>query len=247
MVVAMPTPATFAALLDQQLRHAPGAPFITWYDDATGERVELSATTYANWVAKTANLFLDEYLLEPGDTVLVDLPNHWLVPVFLGAAWQVGLAVTTDRSSGDIRLIVTGPEPDQHLGSGVPVLCCALLPFAVRFPDGPPPGTDDYGLQWPGQPDALLGAPCHDAEAIALRSAAGEHSQADLVAAAASASWQGGRLLTDLHPAQAPELTLLAALTRTGSLVLVHDPSPESWTSRSETERTSDVIRADTA
>ena len=33
---------------------------MTHYDDATGERVELSATTLENWVSKTANLLQDE-------------------------------------------------------------------------------------------------------------------------------------------------------------------------------------------
>jgi hypothetical protein len=38
----------------------PVRPLVTHYDDATGERVELSATTLENWVSKTANLLQDE-------------------------------------------------------------------------------------------------------------------------------------------------------------------------------------------
>ena len=38
----------------------PTRPLLTWYDDATGERTELSGATLANWVAKTANLLVDE-------------------------------------------------------------------------------------------------------------------------------------------------------------------------------------------
>ena len=38
----------------------PARPLVTFYDDATGERVELSVATYANWVAKTAGLAQDE-------------------------------------------------------------------------------------------------------------------------------------------------------------------------------------------
>ena len=37
----------------------PARPLLTWYDDGTGERVELSGATLGNWVAKTANLLVD--------------------------------------------------------------------------------------------------------------------------------------------------------------------------------------------
>ncbi len=47
---------TFAAVLSARLRDDPGQPLVTFYDDASGERVELSVTTYANWVAKAASL-----------------------------------------------------------------------------------------------------------------------------------------------------------------------------------------------
>ena len=44
---------TPAGLLADALRADPGRPLITFYDDATGERVELSVATFGNWVAKT--------------------------------------------------------------------------------------------------------------------------------------------------------------------------------------------------
>ena len=49
------------ALLDPLLAADPVGPRITFYDNATGERIELSAVTLANWAAKTANLLRDEY------------------------------------------------------------------------------------------------------------------------------------------------------------------------------------------
>ena len=90
---------TFADVLARQLRGDSSRPLITFYDDATGERVELSVTTYANWVAKTASLLVEEHELERGQSLCVDLPPHWLGPVFLGAAWAAGL-------------VVAGPEDD---------------------------------------------------------------------------------------------------------------------------------------
>ena len=59
---------------------------MTFYDHASGERSELSVTTYANWVAKAASLLVEEHDLERGDALCLDLPAHWLGPVFLGAA-----------------------------------------------------------------------------------------------------------------------------------------------------------------
>ena len=53
-------------LLGPALGAAAARPLITHYDDATGERMELSGTTAANWTAKAANLLRDECDVEPG-------------------------------------------------------------------------------------------------------------------------------------------------------------------------------------
>ena len=60
-------------------------PFITWYDDHRDERVELSYKTFGNWVAKTANLLVDELGAEPGTRSL--LAGH-CVAVLLAACWS---------------------------------------------------------------------------------------------------------------------------------------------------------------
>ncbi|MEI8082681.1 MAG: TIGR03089 family protein, partial [Actinomycetes bacterium] len=52
------------------------APFVTFYDVSTSERVELSGTTFENWVAKTANFLRDEFDIEPGSRVGGRLPVH---------------------------------------------------------------------------------------------------------------------------------------------------------------------------
>ncbi|MGY2061148.1 TIGR03089 family protein, partial [Nocardia gipuzkoensis] len=63
-----------AALLEPILARDPAGPRITFYDDATGARIELSAVTLANWAAKTANMIRDEFGLAPGARVAVLLP-----------------------------------------------------------------------------------------------------------------------------------------------------------------------------
>ena len=62
------------ALLDPLLAGNRMGPRITYYDDATGERIELSTVTLANWAAKTANLLRDELGAGPGSRIAVLLP-----------------------------------------------------------------------------------------------------------------------------------------------------------------------------
>ena len=89
-------PSTLADLLPGV--HSPALPLVTHYDDSTGERVELSAVTTANWVAKTANLLVDDLDAGPGTRVRVGLPTHWLRVVWLLSTWAVG-GVVTDRGA----------------------------------------------------------------------------------------------------------------------------------------------------
>jgi uncharacterized protein (TIGR03089 family) len=85
---------TPAELLARELARDGSRPFLTYYDDASGERVELSLATTANWVAKTANYLIDEHDVQPGDVLGVRLPVHWQAVVVLLAGWAVGAQVT---------------------------------------------------------------------------------------------------------------------------------------------------------
>jgi uncharacterized protein (TIGR03089 family) len=221
---------TFDGVLRAQLRHDPGRPLLTWYDHATGERVELSVTTYANWVAKVASLLVEEGDLERGMRLRVDLPTHWLGPVFLGAAWTVGLVVTTDD---DPDAVVCGPNTLESWASraddGV-VLACSLLPMGVRFATPVPSGVHDVGLEVWSQPDAFTAWDPPTAQDPALAGGYGETTQGALVQAAAAGSLltDGGRLFSVANPASPPGIaTFTEPLVRGGSLVLVRHPDPE--------------------
>ncbi|WP_246003488.1 TIGR03089 family protein [Nocardioides aurantiacus] len=243
---------TFPALLARLLREDPGRPLVTYYDDATGERTELSVVTYANWVSKNANLLLEELDLEPGDVVLLDLPGHWLVPVFLGAAWSVGVAVTTDPTVPH-RVVVCGPDalPAHTAAPGGPqVLACSLHPFATRFPTALPPGVVDHGSAWPGQSDVLVAPEPVGPDDPAWAGPDGSRSQGELLASARAQPLPGtGRLLTDHHPLEPGHLVadLLSPLLQGGSVVLVRHADPASWDRRAEQERADVVRRADRA
>jgi uncharacterized protein (TIGR03089 family) len=234
---------TFPDLLAARLRTSPGSPLLTAYDDRSGERTELSVTTYANWVSKTANLLTDELGLDEGDVVLLDLPAHWLVPVFLGAAWSAGLAVTT-RPDVEHALVVCGPGLQAAAGSGAEVVACSLLPFAVRFREPLPAGVLDFGLAWPGQSDVF--APVVPPTAQTPAWIGPDRSQAELMdLAVATGHDPGVRLLTDLHPAADQGVpAFLAPLVHGGSVVLVREPGDAAWPARHRDERATVELRA---
>ena len=126
-----------AALLDPYLTGSGAArPLITYYDDATGERVELSATTTANWAAKAANLLRDECDVEPGTPVAVLLPAHW--------------QAAAEPAGGGVALSL------DAFGKGIPGLPAGVVDFApeVRL------HGDDF-TPWdavPGSAPALAGS-----------------------------------------------------------------------------------------
>ncbi|GAW52104.1 MULTISPECIES: TIGR03089 family protein [unclassified Nocardioides] len=218
----------FADVLARQLRADSARPLITFYDDATGERVELSVTTYANWVAKAASLLVEEHDLERGQSLCVDLPIHWLGPVFLGAAWTAGLMVT-GPDDGEPDAVVCGRGSLGRWAAradDLPVLACSLLPLGVRFAEALPPGVHDVGVEIWGQPDAFTPWDPPTAEDPAYPGV----TQGELwrTAAAGSLLTDGGRLLSVANPASPPGIaTFTEPLARGGSLVLVTHAGPE--------------------
>jgi uncharacterized protein (TIGR03089 family) len=192
----------------------PGRPFITYYDLASGERTELSGTTTANWVAKTANLLVDELDAEPGIRVDIALPTHWLRPVMVLATWAVGGTI----ASSDADVFVSGP--DNVRSDARHRLASALLPFGAPF-QAPPAGFLDLGSVLPGQPDAYFPMddaggddPAVDIEGLSL-------TYADLDGASGAAE----RLLLGPGTLARDVAATLAAARGGGSMVLVRNAS----------------------
>jgi uncharacterized protein (TIGR03089 family) len=238
---------TFADLLSEQLGSAPARPLVTFYDDGTGERVELSVATYANWVAKTASLLQDELGLVHGDRLLIDLPTHWLTPVWLGAAWSLGLVVTPPGGPGPADGVVCGPSGvERYAGSaGVPVVALSLLPMATRFPTDLPGGVLDYGLVVWGQPDAFAAYDPVLADDLAWSDASGELTQAEVTALRLGAHQPVVRLLTARAPASREGLAaFLEPLRHGGGTVWVASPRPDGWDHRAAAEHATTVLRS---
>ena len=135
-----------AAVLDPLLAADPAGPRITFYDDATGERIELSAVTMANWAAKTANLLRDELGAGPGTRVAALLPAHWQTAAVLFGIWWIGAEVVLPDADteADMALCTRDrlDEADDAVAGGE-VAVLSLDPFGKPAPDLPV-GVTDY-------------------------------------------------------------------------------------------------------
>jgi uncharacterized protein (TIGR03089 family) len=229
-------------LFDARLARDPGGPLVTYYDDATGERAELSAKSLGNWIAKTYSLLTDSLGLGPGDTAQVSLPVHWLaVPVLFGC-WYAGLTVQPGLAVHASERSAVGFADAGSLGTLVPadeVFVISLRPMAQ--PDTPPAGAEDYTAAVRPMPDAWAGVrplagPADPALAGLSRTelaGVAERRAAELGLAA------GGRLLWS-QPWQQPAdwiSALLAPLAVGGSTVLVGNPDAGLLDRRATAER----------
>ncbi|HYI59986.1 MAG TPA: TIGR03089 family protein [Microlunatus sp.] len=214
-------------LISQRLRRrtstAGADPLVTYYDLSTGERTELSAVTVSNWVDKTCHLLTDEYGLDIGDVVVLDVarthPGHWVTACLELACWRLGVTVAVDQA-GDARLVVTGPlyaiAAEQASARGADLLACSLHPLGLPFAERLPSGVADYSLEVRGQPDQYAATPVPPGQ-TAWRSAEETLSQAEIDAVTGSTR---RRLLRPSTPWPTVRDGVLAALVGGGSVVV---------------------------
>lgn len=234
------------ALLAAALRRDPSGPLITFYDDGTGDRAELSATTLNTWVAKTANLLQDELSLQPGERVAVLLPAHWQTAAVLLASWAAGGVVTGDPAGAEVAFTDAGSLP--FTGDAAQAVALSLAPLGRPFPH-PPEGALDYAAVVPGQADHYVPyEPVADDAPALVDAAGGVRTGAELVAAArdraaALGLAEGARVLSTLPWTGAADVSdllldgLLAPLTAGASLVLCAHPDPAALPARAAAER----------
>ncbi|MFR9755356.1 TIGR03089 family protein [Streptomyces sp. TR06-5] len=239
---------TPADLLSSALAEDPARPLVTFYDDATGERVELSVATLANWVAKTANLLQGDLSAEPGDRLALLLPAHWQTTVWLLACSATGVTADLHGDPARADLVVSGPESlEAARACRGERVALGLRPMGVRFPQ-PPEGFLDYAVEVPGQGDRFSPFAPVDPHAPALGLPGGEElSGAQVVAratedAARRGLEKGSRLLTRRPFADWAGVSagLFAPLTAGGSVVLcrnAEDLKEAALEKRRESER----------
>ena len=248
------TDRTPADLLSSALAADPARPLVTFYDDATGERVELSVATFANWVAKTANLLQGDLAAGPGDRVALLLPAHWQTAVWLLACASVGAVADVDGDPAAADIVVSGPDTlDAARACRGERVALALRPLGGRFPQ-PPSGFADYAVEVPGQGDRFAPFAPVDPDEPALIVAGREFSGAEVVeralaeAAGLGLTGPGARILSGLPYDTWDGLNagLYGPLAVGGSVVLcrhLERASEETVAARIETERVSVVRR----
>lgn len=220
----------WAAYITAGVSRDSSKPFITWYDDGTGERVELSYATFANWVWKTANYLVDGLDVQPGDRVGVLLPTHWQTVVVWYAALAAGAVVVpmtadTLATAGGATAVFASEHALPALATArvrAEIVGLSLRPMAARL-TGPPPGVSDFSAEVPGHGDSFRPAnpPALSATAVSGRSGA------DLIAAAEAAGQRlaivaADRLLCTAEITGADEfaVTVLAVFAANAGLVL---------------------------
>ena len=228
------------ALLDPLLSANPMGPRITFYDDATGERIELSTVTLANWAAKTANLLRDELGAGPGTRVAVLLPAHWQTAAVLLGVWWIGAEVVCSGSA-DIALCTADrlAEADDVVADGNQtgeVAVLSLDPFG-KPADGLPIGVTDYATAVRVHGDQVTpehsAGPALDGRSVPEVLAAAQRSAQDIGLSdtdrvMSALVWTTPRQMVD---------NLLAVFAAGASLVQITNPDPALLDRRRVTEK----------
>lgn len=223
-----------AKLLEPILERDPAGPRITFYDDANGARIELSALTLANWAAKTANMIRDEFALSPGARVAVLLPAHWQTAAVLLGAWWAGTEVVLHADPDAELALVTADRLDEV--QDIPeVAALSLDAFGMPVRDLPL-GVTDYATSVRVHGDQFRPA----GAGLALDGS----SVGDVLAAAKAAAAELGltskdRVLSSQDWSTPTDLvnTFVAVFAAGASLVQVANPDPAAVERRIEAER----------
>jgi uncharacterized protein (TIGR03089 family) len=211
----------------------PAGPRITYYDDATGERIELSTATLANWAAKTANLLRDELGAGPSSRVAVMLPAHWQTAAVLFGIWWIGAEAVFGPGETDIVLCTTEHLNGADAGE---VVALSLDPFGKPVADLPV-GVTDYAtsvrvhgdqIVAERRPGVALNGRSVDEVLAAAETAAAAEQLTNTDRVLSTASWDTADQLID-H--------MLAVFVVGASLVQVANPEPSAMARRRETEK----------
>ncbi len=220
----MPTPSDVLTAL---LRSDPARPRVTFYDDSTGERIELSGKVLANWVSKAANLLQDELEVGPGAVVRLHLPGqHWRTLYWALAIWSVGATVDL-RASGPAQLLVT-TDLNEAADADAAVLV-TLAALARQHPQPVPGNVIDEARELATYADQFEAWDRPTADADALVTAGDARTYADVVP---TVDWPTGSRVHVGTDRTTALRDVLAAWSVDGSVVLVLGPDADRLPAR---------------
>jgi uncharacterized protein (TIGR03089 family) len=211
---------TIPQALAEAVRRDPTTPLLTWYDDATGDRTELSGATLDNWVSKTANMAIDGLGLGASAAGLA---------VDLGGNPQPVDALFT--TPGRVAEAEAWPTADRYL--------TGLLPLAMPLRETPPGFVDyvtevrNFGDHFRGAPvspdDRALAGPVELSHLAVLRTATERAAELGITA--------GDRVLIDTRAYPDPADWLFAPLAVGASIVLCAGLLADKVESRAASEK----------
>jgi uncharacterized protein (TIGR03089 family) len=241
--------------MHRQVRRRGHQPYLTFYDDDSGERTELSYATFDNWTAKTANLLAEQLGVRPGKPVATVLGTSWIAVVAAFACWKVGAALwpidaralresdsLPQANATFLREDLLGTYRGLQrqdviaVGSGPAGRLATDVGDVVRYAEEVAAFGDDYD-----DPAVAL-----DDDGLVVPGSRGAHVRLDqhglLAAADALGAWglsEGDRLLCAVGTASVEGLVLacLGAFAAGASVVLVRGQQPGGFWQRVITER----------
>jgi len=221
----------------------PAQPRLTYYDDGADERTELSGATLGNWVAKTANLIVDDAGLGTGDRATVGLPPHWQTAAVLIACWSAGLAVHLGPAPADVAFVHADAAGEQWQAADRYALNLHPLALPLRNPPG---GFLDFNTEVRAHGDFFTPVTPPAPDDAALHEPGRTWTHRELLAAArdraAELGIHGGRVLVDADALADPRDWLLAPLVAGASVVLCRNLNPARVQRRIGTERVTLVL-----
>jgi uncharacterized protein (TIGR03089 family) len=230
----------------EAVRRDPTTPLLTWYDDATGDRTELSGATLDNWVSKTANLLVDGVGLGPDDSVAVLLPPHWQTAAIILGAAAAGLAADLGDDPAPVEALFTSPDR-VAVAAGWSTgdrYATGLLPLAMPLREVPAGYVDyvievrNFGDHFRGQPvaqdDRALAGPVEMSHLAVVREAAERAAELGITA--------GDRVLVDTRAYADPVDWLFAPLIAGASIVLCANLDPAKLAARTDAEKVTVVL-----
>jgi uncharacterized protein (TIGR03089 family) len=239
---------TIPQALSSAVRRDPTTPLLTWYDDATGDRTELSGATLENWVSKTANLLRDGLGLSGGEAVAVLLPPHWQTAAIVLGVSVAGLSVALPGRPQPVDALFMTPAQAGEAAAWAAVdrYVTGLLPLAMPLREVPPGFVDyvtevrNYGDHFGGVPitpdTRALAVPIELSHLAVLRTATERAAELGITA--------GDRVLIDIRAYPGPIDWLFAPLVVGASVVLCANLHPAKLEARTTAEKVTVVLSA---
>ena len=232
---------SLSSLLEAHIAANPANPLVTYYDRTTGERTELSGTTFANWVAKSANLLRDDFDVHDGSVVALALPMHWQQLVLAFATWSLGACVAESPGDSPDVLVMSGDRMMELADADAGELMVTSLDPMGRPLEPRPDHITDYTTSVRVHGDAFSGPPVGDGDpAYAGGSLSLDHAHAASTAQSLASTLgisSGARVLVTTGSAGEAGLLAWAAapLVAGASLVIVRtgdDADGPQWLER---------------